>query len=76
MPLAIGSIVDFVLPRQDAALLNIIAIGLMLPTFVVSAFSMNVEFPLKNHPYAFWLILGVAGIAVTSMIFYMRWRRW
>ncbi|MFN3820980.1 MAG: magnesium transporter CorA family protein, partial [bacterium] len=38
--------------------LNIITIGIMVPTFVVSAFSMNVALPLQHLPYAYWLIMG------------------
>jgi magnesium transporter len=52
--------------------LNIITIGIMVPTFVVSAFSMNVSIPLEQHPYAFWLVLGIALVSV--VVFYVFWR--
>lgn len=48
--------------------LNIITIGIMVPTFVVSTFSMNVEFPLREHPYAFWLIMGMGFISVIMFL--------
>jgi len=54
--------------------LNIIVICLMVPTLVVSIFSMNVALPLNNtHPLAFWFIVGVAAATVVGL-FYV-WRR-
>ena len=43
--------------------LNIITISIMVPTFVVSVFSMNVRIPMAIQPYAFWVILGLSGLA-------------
>jgi magnesium transporter len=43
--------------------LNIITITIMLPTLVVSVFSMNVGIPIATHPWAFWIILGMAAAA-------------
>ena len=43
--------------------LNIITITIMVPTFVVSVFSMNVGIPLADMPWAFWVILGMAAAA-------------
>ncbi len=58
--------------------LNIITIAIMVPTFVVSAFSMNVTLPweLKDHPYAFWIIMGLALLAVMGFAVYWRKRKW
>ncbi len=53
--------------------LNIITILLMVPTMVVSIFSMNVSLPIQGHPYAFWIILGIAGFCVLIVIF-IWWR--
>lgn len=54
--------------------LNIITIGIMVPTFVVSAFSMNVALPFdKHHPAVFWSILVLAAISV--LLFIMVWKR-
>ncbi|MBI4669335.1 MAG: magnesium transporter CorA family protein [Elusimicrobia bacterium] len=44
--------------------LNVITISIMVPTFVVSAFSMNVGIPMARHPNAFWIILLLAAISV------------
>jgi len=54
--------------------LNLITIGIMVPTFVVSAFSMNVGIPLSSHAYAFWLIMGLAAVSVVGFMFFW-WRR-
>lgn len=56
--------------------LNIITIGIMVPTFVVSAFSMNVSIPLQKHPYAFWIIMFLAMVSVFSFMFFWKKRRW
>lgn len=56
--------------------LNIITIGIMLPSLVVSIFSMNVEFPLREHPYAFWLILLFAASSVAVVIYFWKKLKW
>lgn len=56
--------------------LTIITIGIMLPTLVVSVFSMNVEFPGKNHWAAFWVILALASASVGFVGFVWRWKKW
>lgn len=40
--------------------LNIIILCIMLPSLVVSAFSMNVHIPLQQNPFAFWIIMGLS----------------
>jgi magnesium transporter len=52
--------------------LNIITIGIMVPTFVVSAFSMNIKIPLSNHPFAFWIIMGLALVSVAGFMLFWR----
>jgi magnesium transporter len=56
--------------------LTIITIGIMLPTLVVSIFSMNVNFPGKDHPLMFWAILGLALASVVFVRFMWWWKRW
>ncbi|SYZ72370.1 conserved hypothetical protein [Candidatus Zixiibacteriota bacterium] len=56
--------------------LNIITIAIMVPTFVVSAFSMNVAMPLQKHPLAFYIILGLALMSVLSFIAFWRYKKW
>jgi len=56
--------------------LNIITIGIMVPTLVVSIFSMNVGIPLQQHPQAFWLIVGLAAVSVFAVIMVWRRRKW
>jgi magnesium transporter len=52
--------------------LTLITIGLMVPTLVVSAFSMNVTIPMQRHPAAFWIIMGLAATAMAA--FMVAWR--
>ena len=56
--------------------LNIITIGIMVPTFVVSAFSMNVGIPLQAHPSAFWFIMGMALLSEVGLMLFWRYKKW
>ncbi|MCU0372505.1 MAG: magnesium transporter CorA family protein [Ignavibacteria bacterium] len=56
--------------------LNIITIGIMVPTLVVSIFSMNVGIPLQGHPYAFWFIIAFALVSVLAVIFVWKKLKW
>lgn len=56
--------------------LTIITIAIMLPTLVVSIFSMNVEFPGRTHPWMFWFIVGLAGTSVALVRLIWRWKKW
>ena len=57
--------------------LNIITISIMVPTFVVSVFSMNVLIPVAHLPFGFWIILGisVASSAAVLLVFRLFNRR-
>jgi len=57
-------------------LLNIITIAIMVPTFVVSAFSMNVKIPLAKHPLAFLIILGASAVAMLVFLTFWKLRKW
>jgi magnesium transporter len=48
--------------------LNLITIGIMVPTFVVSVFSMNVEIPLQKEQHAFTIVLLFAIFSVLLFI--------
>jgi magnesium transporter len=56
--------------------LNIITISIMVPTFVVSVFSMNVPIPLSERAWVFWGILGLAAVAsgVVALVWRLRGR--
>ncbi len=57
--------------------LNIITISIMVPTLVVSIFSMNVVLPfgLKELP-SFWKIMGLAGISMVGFLVFWRYKKW
>jgi magnesium transporter len=57
-------------------MLNLITIGIMVPTLVVSAFSMNVPIPLSSHPYAFWYVMALALTSVLCLVVYLRMKKW
>jgi magnesium transporter len=52
--------------------LNLLTIGIMVPTFVVSAFSMNVEIPLQHSQHAFIVVMVLALISVAAFFFYWK----
>jgi magnesium transporter len=54
--------------------LTIITIGIMLPTLIVSVFSMNVAIPLEELPHAFWIIAGMAGVSAAAVA--VLWRKY
>lgn len=56
--------------------LNIITVMIMVPTFVVSAFSMNVRIPFQEHPFAFIIIMSLAMISVTSFFIFWKLKKW
>jgi len=56
--------------------LNIVTIAIMVPTFVVSAFSMNVAIPLQKNPYAFFMIMGMSALALAASMSFFRLKKW
>ncbi|MCX7014611.1 MAG: magnesium transporter CorA family protein [Candidatus Sumerlaeota bacterium] len=58
-------------------LLNILTLGIMVPTLIVSAFSMNVKLPIPEEgPFAFWFIMSLATISVVGFYFVWKRMRW
>jgi len=55
--------------------LNLITIGIMVPTFVVSAFSMNVGIPFQKHPFAFWIVMALAFCFMIGFLIFWRFKR-
>ncbi len=56
--------------------LNIITIAIMVPTFVVSAFSMNVTLPLPSSVSSFWIIMGLAILSVVGFMIFWKYKKW
>lgn len=56
--------------------LNILTVGIMVPTFVVSAFSMNVPIPLSEYRWAFIFIMGLAVLSVFAFTWYYKRKNW
>jgi len=55
--------------------LNLITIGIMVPTLVVSAFSMNVRIPLAELRYAFWIVMGLATASLLGVLYWWKTKR-
>lgn len=58
--------------------LNIITIAIMVPTLVVSIFSMNVQLPLPGDswPWSFWIVMGMAVVSAMTFLYYWWHRKW
>lgn len=56
--------------------LTLITVAIMVPTFVVSAFSMNVPIPFQTHGFAFWSVLALATVSSIAFIGWGRLKRW
>jgi magnesium transporter len=58
--------------------LTILTIGIMLPTLVVSVFSMNVKLPIEQElsHLSFWAILLLAAISSVAVAILWRKKRW
>ena len=57
--------------------LNVFTIGIMVPTFVVSAMSMNVRYPMdmqSNH--AFWVIIFLVILVTIGFLFVHKKKKW
>lgn len=56
--------------------LTILTIAIMLPTLVVSIFSMNVKLPIEQEmsPQSFWIIVGIAVLS-SSIVALFWWRK-
>ena len=52
--------------------LNIVTIGIMLPSLIVAIFSMNVPYPIKPDEYTFWYI--IVGSLIATMLISLFWR--
>jgi len=58
-------------------MLTILTIAIMVPTLVVSYFSMNVKLPLEaNHPTSFWIITALVVLLTGAFVFLWWKRRW
>lgn len=53
--------------------LNVITIAIMVPTLVVSAFSMNVPIPMQDRPWMFYFVHLIA--LLSAVVFLYLWKR-
>lgn len=56
--------------------LTVITISIMVPTLVVSVFSMNVPFPFQHHPITFWTIIILAFSSMVAFLGFYRYKKW
>src|SRR5690349_16892366 len=57
--------------------LTILSVVLLPLTLVSGIYGMNFQImPLIQHPYGFWITLGVMVLIVIGMLAYFRFRRW
>ncbi len=56
--------------------LTLITLTIMVPTLVVSAFSMNVPIPFSERGWAFWMVLGLAASSSAAFLLWGRYKKW
>jgi magnesium transporter len=57
--------------------LTLITIAIMLPTLVVSLFSINVdEIPGAHHPWGFWMVMAFAAFSALGIVLLWWKQRW
>jgi magnesium transporter len=56
--------------------LNIITIAIMMPTLIVSIFSMNVPLPVPHHVVSFWLIMALSVTALSVFMYFWWKKKW
>ncbi|NTV28798.1 MAG: magnesium transporter CorA family protein [Candidatus Omnitrophica bacterium] len=59
-------------------MLTILSLCIMLPTLIVSLFSMNMPLPLpfKDTLIPFWIVVGLAGLSIVAIVLAWRLRKW
>ncbi|MFH1080854.1 MAG: magnesium transporter CorA family protein [Pseudomonadota bacterium] len=55
--------------------LTIITISLMVPTLIVSTFSMNVPIPMQRLDYAFWIIFFMAILSMVGSLLFWKFNK-
>lgn len=58
--------------------LTLVMIAIMMPTLVISAFSMNVKLPIEQQVgvVSFWLIMAIAAASTFAVYLVWRVKRW
>jgi len=55
---------------------TVIASLILLPTLIAGAYGMNLILPFRDHPYGFWILLGIMVSAVILMFFFFKKKGW
>jgi len=51
--------------------------SIMLPLTMLSGmYGMNVNLPLQEHPYAFWIVSSIMGVIVITLLIYFKRKKW
>jgi magnesium transporter len=53
-----------------------ITLSLMVPTFVVSAFSVNVPIPFQRLHFSFGIVMGMALASLVILLLVFRHKKW
>jgi magnesium transporter len=57
-------------------MLTIVTVLTLPLTLLATLFGMNIALPYSQHPLLFFIILGLGLIAILSLVWYLRKRRW
>jgi magnesium transporter len=57
--------------------LNVITLGVMFPTLVVSTFSMNIHYPFQmDSPFTFWFIMALVSLSCLGFVWVWKIKKW
>ncbi len=57
-------------------LLAALTIILTIPTIVFGLWGSNVQVPLQNSPFGFWIVLAIAIVITSAAVFVMKKNKW
>lgn len=57
-------------------ILTIISVVILPLTLIAGLYGMNVRLPFGEHPYAFWIMVGMMTVVTVAMLLVFRYRRW
>lgn len=56
--------------------LTIFSVVVFPLTLLAAMFGMNVPVPFENHPYGFFIIIGIMLFGSAGMMIYFKWKKW
>ncbi|MEN9558228.1 MAG: hypothetical protein RL141_597 [Candidatus Parcubacteria bacterium] len=69
------SLIDFRI-NEIIKTLTIFSVIVFPLTLMAAVFGMNAHLPIVDHPYGFWIIIGLMAVGTIGMLGYFKYRKW